>query len=120
VAEDFGRRLCPPENIETFDLNVALYQALGAGRIDVVVDDRPIAACFARSEKGLSLGPVLAGTGYEYGIVLGKGNDSLRRAVNEALAEMRQNGTLDRLHRRWFADVESPGGSHPQWQSRPE
>ena len=104
VAEDFVRRRCPPENIETFDLNVHIYEALSQARVDAVVDDRPIASHFARSTTALSLGPRLPGTGFQYGIVLAKGNDRLRLAVNGALAGMRRDGSLAQLNRLWFEE----------------
>lgn len=105
VAEEYVRRRCSPVNIQMFDLNADAYNALKDARIDAMVDDRPIAAYFARSRPGLTLGPVLPGTGFHYGIVVARGNDQLRLALNKALSDMRADGTMDRLRRRWFDET---------------
>jgi polar amino acid transport system substrate-binding protein len=101
-AEEFVREHCRPAIIQTFDLNVDAYQALRDGQVDAVIDDQPIGTFFAHAVKGLSVAPPLAGTGLQYGMVFAKGNDRLRLAVNQALANLRTDGTWERLRRRWF------------------
>jgi ABC-type amino acid transport substrate-binding protein len=102
VAEDFIGGHCRPGAVRTFDLNVDAYEALQDGQVDAVIDDQPIGTFFAHALKGLSVTAPLAGTGLQYGMVFAKGNDRLRRAVNQALANLRTDGTWERLHRRWF------------------
>lgn len=102
VAEEFVRGHCQAGAVRTFDLNVDAYQALRDRHVDAVIDDRPIGTFFAHSVEGLSVAPPLAGTGFQYGMVFAKGNDRLRRAVNQALADLRADGTWHRLYQRWF------------------
>jgi L-cystine transport system substrate-binding protein len=102
VAEEYVRGHCASGRVETFDLNVRQYEALRDRDVDVVVDDAPIAAHFARSVAGLRLGPRIAGTAYQYGIVVAHGNDRLRTALNRALEDMRRAGVLEELQRRWL------------------
>jgi ABC-type amino acid transport substrate-binding protein len=104
VAETFVRERCHPEVVRTFDLNVDAYQALRDERVDAVVDDRPIADHFARSVEGLEGASPIAGTAYSYGLVFARGNDQLRGAVNRALAELKADGTWERIYRRWFSE----------------
>jgi ABC-type amino acid transport substrate-binding protein len=107
VAEDFVREHCRSSVVRTFDLNVDAYHALCNGQVDAIVDDRPIGRFFARAIEGLNVAPPLAGTRSQYGMVFAKNNDRLRRAVNQALADVRADGTWERLYRRWFEE----GGS---------
>jgi putative glutamine transport system substrate-binding protein len=37
----------------------------------------------------------------DYGIATKKGNDGLAKLVNETLAEMKQNGEMDSLLKKW-------------------
>jgi ABC-type amino acid transport substrate-binding protein len=46
-------------------------------------------------------------TGEELGFIFAKGNE-LRDTVNEVLAEMDEDGTMDELFQKWFIDFE-PG-----------
>lgn len=103
VAEEFVRGRCHPAVVRTFDLNVEAYQVLRDRGVDAVVDDRPIADYFARSVEGLGQASPLAGTGFKYGLVFARGNDRLRGAVNQALAELKADGTWEQFYRRWFS-----------------
>jgi glutamine transport system substrate-binding protein len=104
TAEEFVRAQNLPAAVRTFDFNVDAYQALRDGQVDVVVDDQPIGAHFARTQDGLALGAPLPGTGFQYGLVFAKGNDQLRSAVNGALAGLRADGEWERIYRRWFVE----------------
>ncbi|MGH2598611.1 MAG: ABC transporter substrate-binding protein [Candidatus Rokuibacteriota bacterium] len=105
TAEQFLRGQGLLVTVRTFDFNVDAYRALRDAEVDAVVDDHPIGSYFARSQDGLALGPRLAGTTFRYGLVFAKGNDGLRNRVNRALAEVRADGTLERIHQRWFSDT---------------
>jgi len=41
-------------------------------------------------------------TNEEYGIAFTKENDALREAVNEQLANMKDDGTLEGISQKWF------------------
>jgi glutamine transport system substrate-binding protein len=101
VAEEFARAQIPADRIRTFDLNTDTYSALTAGEVDVVIDDLPIAAHFART-MGLGRPMPLPGTEAEYGYVFTKGNDHLRQRVNDALRSLREDGTWRTLRDRWW------------------
>ena len=103
VAEGYVRNHYPAASVLTFDLNVRQYEALRDRMVDVVVDDEAIAGYFAGAVAGLCMGPRLPGTDCQYGIVVARGNEGLRKALNEALAAMRQDGGLEQLRQRWLA-----------------
>jgi His/Glu/Gln/Arg/opine family amino acid ABC transporter permease subunit len=80
-------------------------------RIDAVVGDAPVLRYMAR----LSFPDVTTAgdqfTDEKLGIVLAKGSDDLRRAVNAALWRIQENGEYARLHREWFGDAATTAAS---------
>jgi His/Glu/Gln/Arg/opine family amino acid ABC transporter permease subunit len=82
-------------------------------RIDAVVGDAPVLRYMATISF-----PDLTTAGDQFtdeklGVVLAKGSDDLRRAVNAALWRVQESGEYDRLHREWFGDAATAaaGGS---------
>lgn len=45
-------------------------------------------------------------TGEQYGIVVSKDNPALTEAINGALKEMKDDGTLDNLYQKWIVETE--------------
>lgn len=101
TAEAYARAHGAPSPAAVSESNEALYAALAAGELDVVVDDGPIAAHFARATAGLALAGALPGTEAAYAILVRRGNDALRSALDAALAALEADGTLATLQRRW-------------------
>ena len=72
------------------------FAALGAGRVDAVMIDGPIAARAVAASGGALAISLFVPTGERYGVVLPKGS-RLRRPVSVALAAMVGDGTVARL-----------------------
>lgn len=92
-------------NIVSFPGIVEAYMDLQAGRLDAVLYDVPNVRYYTTQDKATDLktvGDVLQGE--QYGIAFPKGSD-LVGPVNEALATLRENGTYDRLHAKWFGEA---------------
>ena len=47
-------------------------------------------------------------TGEEYGIVVSKDNPALTEAINKQLAEMKSDGTLQKIWDKWMVDTDVP------------
>lgn len=101
TAEDYVRAVGVDEPSMLSASNDALYAALASGAVDVVVDDSPIAEHFAGRIEGLRRVGVLPGTDAAYGIVVRKGNDTLRVRIDAALESMEASGALAALQSRW-------------------
>lgn len=101
TAEAYARAHGGGEPSQRSESNEALYAALAAGQLDAVVDDGPIAAHFARAVAGLRLAGPLPGSDAAYAIMVRKGNDALRHALDAALEKLEGDGTLRRLQARW-------------------
>ncbi len=85
----------------TFDLAVA---ALLNQDVDAVIIDSVAGQGFITQNPGRlkTVGERL--TQEQLGIVVREGNTELRDAFNAALRVLRQDGTLDRLYRKWFEE----------------
>jgi polar amino acid transport system substrate-binding protein len=82
--------------------NDDLYLALSSAKIDVVVDDSPIATYFSRLMPGLCVVGLLPKTEATYAIMVRKGNRTLRDAVNRVLNDMQRDGTLSKFRATWL------------------
>lgn len=80
-----------------------LWPALQAGQIDAILQDHPVNVEHTRADDGY----VLVGeydTGEQYGFAFAKGERvSLREAVGEALAAMREDGRYDEIYDSYFS-----------------
>ena len=86
-------------------------RALKSGQVDAALVDAVSALQFMGREGGVKIvGHPL--TDELYVIAVRPESHALLRAINEALAEMREDGTLARLRERWLgARSESPGSA---------
>jgi polar amino acid transport system substrate-binding protein len=88
--------------VEEFDSIQGACDALLAGTADAVVFDAPVLLYFAGHEgKGRVQ---VAGNVFrkeDYGIVFAEGS-ALRKRIDEALLELRENGTYSRIYQKWF------------------
>ena len=80
------------------------------GRIDAVASDGPVLRYMVRmSFPGLKV----VGTEYtdeQFGVVLARGSDDLRRAVNAALWHMQDSGDYKKIYDKWFGEGSERGG----------
>ena len=104
--EEWLRQNVQGVDIRTYDDDPTKYQDLRVGRIDAILVDRLAALDLVKKTKD-----TLAVTGdafsrQESGVAVRKNNEDLLKAVNEAIAEMQKDGTLQALSQKWFgADV---------------
>lgn len=84
-----------------------MYMALLGGSADAVFYDAPNVGYFSQTQgKGRAKTVGELYEGQQYGIVLVKGSEWVE-PVNEALAAMKEDGTYDEIHAKWFG---SPSG----------
>jgi polar amino acid transport system substrate-binding protein len=84
------------------------YTALEAGNVTAVIFDEPSAITEAEKRPALELVQGLD-TGERYGFAVDPQNDALLQALNDALAEIKEDGTYQRIYDR-FEDL-PPGGN---------
>jgi polar amino acid transport system substrate-binding protein len=100
---DVAVDLVGEDRIVVYDQFPIAVQALGIGDVDAVVMDNVAGIGYvnANPDEYRITGDVL--TSEELGFIFAQG-DPLRDRVNEALAELDEDGTLDRLFEKWFID----------------
>ncbi len=90
-ADDFGE-----EHVKEYNTGVDAVQDLIKGTIDCVVIDKEPAKQYVAANPGL----VVLETAYteeEYAAAISKDNSELLKTVNEVLAELKADGTLDKI-----------------------
>jgi polar amino acid transport system substrate-binding protein len=96
--------IMPSKQPAVFDTNDAAVQALKNKQIDGLVVDLPTAffVSAAQVENSKILGQFESPAGEHFGMVFAKGN-SLVSCVNEALAKLKADGTLQDIQDQWLS-----------------
>ena len=76
--------------------------ALRAGKIQAVVYDSSVALNQISQDPGTYKLVEEIATGEQYGIAINKSNTKLRQDINKTLADMKADGTLDQISKKWF------------------
>ena len=96
ATDDFGK-----ENVEAYNKGADAVMALKQGKVDAVIIDNQPALAFVRETEGLKE----LDTQYkveDYAAALSKDNEGLLTAVNGALAELEQDGTLQSIIEKYI------------------
>jgi len=76
------------------------FRDLNNGRLEAVMLDLPIAVYYLTKEPNLKRSGAPFAPGF-YGIGVRKEDTALLLALNQAIAELRADGTLEKIYRRW-------------------
>lgn len=104
VAEE---SIQPTTDVQLFNDNDQVKQALTSGLVDAIVVDLPTALYIVAAEldDGVLVGQLPAGDNPDqFGLVLDKGSP-LTAAVTAAVDALREDGTLARLEAEWLTDA---------------
>jgi polar amino acid transport system substrate-binding protein len=95
----------PGEDAAVFNTLNDTVSALKNRQVDGIIVDLPSAFFITAVQvpKGKIVGQVAAESQEYFGLVFEEGNP-LRDCVNEALASLREDGTLDAIEQEWLAD----------------
>jgi len=93
-----------PQGVEVvpYDDILAAFAALQAGDVAGVVNDLPISQDIAEDETRQIEVIQEIDTGEQYGFAFNQDDDALREAVNDALAEIKSDGTYEEIYETWF------------------
>ncbi|NLN14052.1 MAG: amino acid ABC transporter substrate-binding protein [Tissierellia bacterium] len=88
-----------------FDTYTEAFMDLEAGRVDVVVADEVLAKYYI-SERGEENYKIVDGDfgDEEYGVGVRKGDKTLLEKLNQALDEMKADGTAAEISEKWFGE----------------
>jgi ABC-type amino acid transport substrate-binding protein len=106
TGEAFANDETNASDVRGFPEGPDAIQALKAGQVDATIIDNPVAQDALQKEGGIEI-PTLIPTGELYGIPFAQDGDALRERANQALQEMKDDGTLAALYQKYFK-VEPP------------
>jgi ABC-type amino acid transport substrate-binding protein len=89
------------KSVRTYDLIDDAFNALEAGQVKAVINDCPVSKYAERAHKDLAVVRAIP-TNELYGFAFPKSSDALRTAFNNALAEVKKDGTLEKISNKWF------------------
>lgn len=105
-AERYVHTNFPGNNMVHAETNKDLYRKLQTGKIDLLIDDSPIAGGFLQKNKKLKVGMYLPGTDSQYAIAMKKGDIQLKEQFNEVLSLLKENGVYQMIYKKWFNDIQ--------------
>lgn len=87
-------------SVQSFPTTGAAFQALKAGQIDAVVNDKTVTA----EQEELGNGKVVEtiDTGESYGIAVQKGNEALVKGLDMAIDAIKESGEYDKIYSTYF------------------
>lgn len=90
--------------IDTYEYPTVMsaYDDLAAGRLDAVISDSTVATKYVADEKYVQTWLQTEGEPEQFAVCMPKGSDELKEQINTALAEIKADGTLDRIFNTYF------------------
>lgn len=91
--------------IKRFETMPLAFKELESGGVDAVVGDSSVVAYYAKQHADAKLNVIVdpSFVQEQYGFAFKKGrNDGLREAINKGLAQIKSDGTYDKIHSQWF------------------
>ena len=89
------------ENVIAYDSGITAVQALVNGQVDCVVIDNEPAQAYVKANAGLSILDTEF-SNEDYAIGMNKGNACLLAAVNAAMAELKADGTFQKIVEKYI------------------
>lgn len=94
-------------NIKRFENMPLAFKELQSGGVDAVVGDSSVVSFYVSQNPNAKLNTVVDPSFIkeEYGFAFKKGrNDGLREAINKGLAQIKTDGTYDKIYQQWFKE----------------
>lgn len=97
VQENLPNATCVP-----LDDPIVALTGVQSGLYDAAVADLPVMSYLCSNSYTDCKVAIEVPTGEQYGIVVSKDNPGLTTAINQALQELKDDGTIDTLEQKWF------------------
>ncbi|MDQ3759076.1 MAG: basic amino acid ABC transporter substrate-binding protein [Actinomycetota bacterium] len=105
TGETYANDETEASEVRGFEQGPDAVNALVTGQVDAVIIDEPVAVDAVESTDGVEVAETIQ-TDELYGFAVAPDNDGLREAMNEALATLKEDGTLADLYEEYFPGVE--------------
>ena len=104
TGESWAKENLPNATIKALDDPISALSGVSTGLYDAAIADLPVMQYECNNSFTDLKVAVEIPTGEQYGLVVSKDNPGLTKALNEALAECREDGTLSELELKWFGE----------------
>lgn len=101
--------------LKTFDTGDLMYNSLSAGDVDAVMDDQPVIEYAINQGQNLKISMKGEAVGsFAFGVKKGSKHEHLVTEFNEALAQMKEDGSLEEIINKWTASKGSSDSDVPE------
>lgn len=107
TGETFANDETDAGEVRGFPEGPNAISALVTGQVDAVIIDQPVAVDAIEKQGGFEIVEEIP-TNELYGFAVAPDNDALREAMDEALATIKEDGTLDELYAEYFDGATPP------------
>ena len=105
------------DKIKRFETMPLAFKELESGGVDAVVGDSSVVAYYAKQHPEAKLN-IMVDPSFvkeQYGFAFKKGrNDGLREAINKGIAQIKSDGTYDKIYSQWFGTPAVSSSSAPE------
>lgn len=105
TGETYATEETDASEVRGFPQGPDAVSAAITGQVDAVVIDEPVAVDAVEKQGGVEIVETIQ-TDELYGFAVAPDNDTLREAMNESLATLKEDGTLADLYEKYFPGVE--------------
>ena len=101
--------------LKNFDTGDLMYNSLSAGDVDAVMDDQPVIEYAINQGQNLKISMKGEAVGsFAFGVKKGSKHEHLVTEFNEALAQMKEDGSLEEIINKWTASKGSSDSAVPE------
>jgi ABC-type amino acid transport substrate-binding protein len=103
TGADYAKDKTKAKTVRTYDLIDDAFKALEAGQVEAVINDCPVSSYAQKEHQSLVVVQAIS-TNESYGFAFPSRSDALREAFNKELAPLKEDGTVEKLSRKWFGE----------------
>jgi polar amino acid transport system substrate-binding protein len=109
IQEDYANNETDASEVRGFPEGTNALSSLRTGAVDAALLDEAVAVDAIEKLGGMEITQSFAAASPDlFGFAIAPDNDALREAMNEALAEIKDDGTLAELYAKYFRGAEPP------------
>ena len=109
TGQEYAEENAPDDvELKVFEDLALLLSAAKTGSVDAAINDNGVLYDYVEQTPGTEVSTEFD-TGEQYGMAVAMGeNDALLKTLNDVLAQAKEDGTYEKLFRKYFPDAELP------------